>query len=883
MGNLPSGTVTFLFTDIEGSTKLAQSLGDRWETIRARHHEILKTAIESNNGYVFQIIGDAFCASFHTAGDAVRAAAQAQIDFHNEDWGDTPVKIRIGINTGTAQASIDTDHSGGYKGYNAMARVQRIMSAGHGGQVLISFATEELARDNLPENVSLRDMGKCRFKDLIRPEHIHQLVISGLPSEFPPLKTLDAYRHNLPVQLTSFIGRENELANIAQTVKEHRLVTLTGFGGIGKTRLALQVAANLLDEYTDGVWFVELASVTNPDLIPQTVVSSLKLHEPPGRSAVETVTDFLRSRNALLLLDNCEHLIQECAEFSDLLLQKCTKLKILTTSREPLGIMGEVILSISSLSIPKSVDDPPPLEEIERFEAVELFVDRACRVHPSFELNSANAPYVGQICTRLDGIPLALELAAARVRGMGVDQIASRLNHRFRLLTGGNRTAMQRQQTLGATVDWSYNLLTDAEKQLFQRLAVFIGPFTLEAVEKVCRIEDVDVLEIFDLLQRLVEKSLVIIEEPFGETYYRLLETIRQYGREKLLASGEAEVLANRHASYFMKLANQASVVMRGPDQIVWIDRFITMHDNLRAALEWVTESGKTETALQFANGLFQYWMRHSVYEEARQWYNRIQAQPDAQQYPEAYLENLNYLTWIRWLQAEYKETGILAERALTLGRSQTSKVNIAMALLNLGVTLNTEGQPDQAQIYLEEAKVICQENQHEWELARANVLLGSAYMRKNQYTVARSHLSEAFNLYKELGDIGFQCVIQWIVGNLELDHGNLNEAIHEFCESLSIARVVKNRWLSANVIWGLARVAKAKGDHARTIRLYLACKKVYENLGAWGSGDKSELEEELATARAALNESTFSAAVEKGHGMSMEQAIEYALEVTHE
>jgi len=442
---------------------------------------------------------------------------------------------------------------------------------------------------------------------------------------------------------------------------------------------------------------------------------------------------------------------------------------------------------------------------------------------------------------------------------------------------------MQRQQTLGATVDWSYNLLTDAEKQLFQMLTVFIGPFTLDAVEEVCRTEDVDVLEISDLLQRLVEKSLVITEEPFGETYYRLLETIRQYGHEKLLASREAEVLANRHASYFMKLANQASVVMCGPDQIVWIDRFITMHDNLRAALEWVTETGKTEAALHFANGLFQYWMRHSIYEEARQWYNRIQALPDAQQYSEAYLENLNYLTWIRWLQAEYKETRTLAERALTLGRSQTSKVNIAMAFLNLGVALNTEGQPDQAQIYLEEAKVICQENQHEWELARANVLLGSAYMRKNQYTVARSHLSEAFNLYKELGDIGFQCVIQWVVGNLELDHGNLNEAIHEFCESLSIVRVVKNRWLSANVMWGLARVAKAKGDHARTIRLYLACKKVYENLGAMWSGDQAELEEELATARATSNESTFNAAVEKGHGMSMEQAIGYALEVTHE
>lgn len=883
MGNLPSGTVTFLFTDIEGSTKLAQSLIDGWETLRARHHKILKTAIEINNGYVFQIVGDEFCASFHTAGEAVRAAAKAQIDLYNEDWGEAPVKIRIGINTGTAQASIDTDHSGGYKGYTAMARVQRIMSAGHGGQVLISQTTEELVRDELPDNVTLRDLGKRRFKDLNRSERVHQLVIANLPADFPPLKTLDTYQHNLPVQLTSFIGRENELVNIAQTIKEHRLVTLTGVGGTGKTRLALQVAANLLDEYTDGVWFVEFASVTNPDLIAQTVISSLKLHEPPGRSSIETVTDFLRSRNALLLLDNCEHLIQECAEFSDLLLQKCTKLKILTTSREPLGILGELILSVSSLSTPGSAADPIPLEEIERFEAVELFVDRACTIHPGFELTSVNAPYVVQICTRLDGIPLALELAAARVRGMGVDQIASRLDHRFRLLTGGSRTVMQRQQTLGATVDWSYNLLTDAEKQLFQMLAVFIGPFNLEAVEKVCRIEDVDVLEISDLLQRLVEKSLVITEEPFGETYYRLLETIRQYGREKLLASGEAEVMANRHAGYFMKLAERGNIELCGPDQIIWLDRLILVHDNLRTALAWVIESKDTQVALQFACNLNWFWLRHGSFKEGQKWYERAIALPDAKGYKELYAQAYSNLIWLSYLQAK-NEAVKMAEEALSLVRSQPNKHIMAEALLSFGLMLvNQEGQVDRGLVYMEEARNICQEIHDDWHLARAHMLLGIAHIKRKEYKTARALLDESFNIYKKLGDIGFQGIVKYNIGKLEIEEKNMQEGAKAYRESLKILREVKGNLYIAGNIFDLAGIESRTGNHARAVRLYLASRRIFEDLGVLWSEDDAEVKKALEIARAEISKPEFQSAVEAGQQMRLEEAIEYALEETNE
>ena len=366
--------------------------------------------------------------------------------------------------------------------------------------------------------------------------------------------------------------------------------------------------------------------------------------------------------------------------------------------------MGEIILSVPSLTIPQT-DNQPTNDALMQFESVKLFVDRARAVQPNFELNASNAGSVARICSRLDGIPLALELAAARIRGMSVDQIASRLDNRFRLLTGGSRTAMQRQQTLGATVDWSYNLLTDKEKLLFQQIAVFIGPFTLQAVEDACSIKGADALEILDLLQRLVDKSIVITNERYGETYYRLLETLRQYGRDKLLASEEAEITTNRHADYFMKMAKQGRTKLRGPDQILWTHRFIMMRSNFRAALEWVTETNGTETALQFTCDLFEFWLRHSDFNEAKKWLDRIVSLPDAQLYSEAYLKVLNRLAVTHRLLGEIKESRALTEQALASARSLDSKNDIAEALTNLGVIFLWEDDFVTAQACEEEAR----------------------------------------------------------------------------------------------------------------------------------------------------------------------------------
>ena len=522
MSNPPSGTVTFLFTDIEGSTKLAQQHPDEWESLRERHHSILQSAMDAYNGYVFQIIGDAFCVAFHTAGDAVRAAVKAQTDLYSEHWGDTRIKVRMGIHTGKAEVQ----ENGEYHGYLAMSHIQRLMSAGHGGQVLVSAATQELLMEDLPEDVSLHDLGEHRLKDLIRPEYIDQLVIPGLPVDFPPLKTLDMYRHNLPTQLTSFIGREKEMSQVARAIRDHRLVTLTGPGGAGKTRLSLQIAADLIEQFTDGVWFVELAPISDPELLPKAILSAFGVVEQPGRAILGQLTDYVREKQLLLVLDNCEHIIEACAKLADTLLNEGHALKILATSREPLGVKGEASWYIPSLSLPDQ-EHLPSIEQLTQYEAVQLFIERALLVQPNFSVTNANAPFVAQICTRLDGIPLAIELAASRVKALSVDQISRRLDDRLRLLTSGARTALPRQQTLRATIDWSYDLLSEQEKALFRNLSVFSGGWTLDAAEQIFtgRGREWDTLE---LLSRLVDKSLVQMYELTGETRYRMLETTRQ-------------------------------------------------------------------------------------------------------------------------------------------------------------------------------------------------------------------------------------------------------------------------------------------------------------------------------------------------------------------
>ena len=486
--NLPTGTVTFLFTDIEGSTRLWQDQPQAMAISHERHNAILRQAIESQHGYVVDIVGDAFAAAFHTALDGLQAALSAQRSLQAEAWGETgEIRVRMGLHTGAAE--ISTDGSNKYhEGYTTLASTQRVMSAAYGGQVLLSQTTRDLLQNVLPAEVSLRDMGEHHLKDLRSPVRLYQLDAPGLLQDFPALKSLNNLPNNLPIQLTRFVGREQELSEVERLLTGTRLLTLTGPGGTGKTRLALQGAAAVLEQFPQGAWLVELAPVTDPQIVVQAIANVLTVRETPGRSLLETLIDYLRYKSLLLVLDNCEHLIETCAQLADNLLHACPNLKILVSSREALGIAGEVTFRVPSLSLPPASfkDGSHSLADLEQSEAVRLFVERAQAVSPAFCLEQENALAVAQICRRLDGIPLALELAAARVKVLTPAQIASRLDDRFRLLTGGSRTALPRQQTLKALIDWSWTLLSDSEKTLLRRLAVFTGGFSLEAVEMIC-------------------------------------------------------------------------------------------------------------------------------------------------------------------------------------------------------------------------------------------------------------------------------------------------------------------------------------------------------------------------------------------------------------
>ncbi len=631
MVGLPTGTVTFLFTDIEGSTKLAQEHRDRWEAVRARHHAILNGAMEANEGHVFQIIGDAFCVAFHTASGALNAALEAQRKLQSEDWGETPIKVRMGINTGTAQAGGSTDLTGGYTGFSAMARTQRVMTTAYGGQILVSNTTSGLLLDEMPEGVSLRDMDRHRLKGLLNLEHLWQVVAPGLEQDFPALQTLNSIPNNLPIQLTSFIGREKEVAEIKNLIGHNRLVTLTGSGGVGKTRHSLQVSAELLDTFADGTWLIEMAPIADPRLVPQAVATVLGVREDQGRSLTTALEDHLRNRTVFLVLDSCEHLLDACARLADSLLHTCPRLKILASSREALGLSGEVAYRVPSLAMP----DPrhlPPLENLTQYDAVRLFIERALAVKSDFAVTNENAPAVAQICSRLDGIPLAIELAAARVKGLSVEQIAHHLDDRFRLLTGGSRTALPRHQTLRAMIEWSYDLLSDPERTLLRRLGVFVGDWTLEAAENVCahpkpgssaksaarprpdrrnlkragNETTAAVPAVIEILLRLVDKSLVVEEERGAQARYHMLETIHQFARDKLWESGEGPALRDHHLAFFLDFSEQAETRLHTTEHMIWLNQLGAEYENLQAALEWARQAASHQPAPRLARAMEQ-------------------------------------------------------------------------------------------------------------------------------------------------------------------------------------------------------------------------------------------------------------------------------------
>ncbi len=603
---LPTGTVTFLLTDIEGSTKLWEAGADETAASISRHYELLGAAIALHSGVrpVEQGEGDSVVGAFSNASDAVAAALDVQRAFAQEAWpvgGD--IRVRMAVHTG----EIRLRDAGNYFG-PTIIRCARMRAIGHGGQTLISDTTRDLIVDALPDDAELRDLGPHRLKDLGRAERVWQLVHPDLPHEFPPLRSLGALPTNLPAQVSSFIGRETEIGLVRQAVREHRLVTLTGTGGCGKTRLALHAAADELDVHDDGVWCAELAAVGRGSDISQTVASVFGLREEFGRPLIDTLTEQLRDLDAVLIVDNCEQVLDAAAQMIEALLHACPRLRVLATSREPLGVEGEIAWRVPSL---------------DASSAVALFVERAQQARPGFTPDAESLAAIQQIADRLDGIPLALELAAARVRMMHPTRIAAALDDRFRLLTGGSRTAMPRQQTLEASIAWSYDLLDDDERALARRLSVLRG-FTLDAAEAVGCEHEADRFGVLDVLARLVDKSLIHVDHERADARYQILESVRQFLQALLVESGEADAVRARHFAFFLDLAEQYAprlALGEGPQHLA---RLEDEHDNLDTALEWGDTADATVDMLRFTAALTLFWELRGHLAKGGRWFARV-------------------------------------------------------------------------------------------------------------------------------------------------------------------------------------------------------------------------------------------------------------------
>jgi predicted ATPase/class 3 adenylate cyclase len=770
MVNLPAGTVTFLFTDIEGSTRLLQEHPRGMGDALRRHHDLLRQAVEASGGIVFETLGDGVYACFKRASDGLAAAITGQRVIRAQDWGAIgQIRVRMGVHTGDVEV-----HGEHYFG-PALFRCARLMAVGYGGQVLLSRATRDLVGDGLPDGASLRPLGTHRLKDLAEATEVYQVLHPDLQAEFPPLKSLDTQANNLPIQTTRFIGREQEIAAVRDLVMSQRLVTLLGTGGAGKTRLSLQVAADLVDEFPDGVWLVELSPVADPALVPQTVATVLSVREDPARSPLSTLIEHTRSKRLLLLLDNCEHVVHACAELANALLRGTPRLHILATSREVLGISGEMTWRVPSLRLPPLPPPPPPHESLDQYEAVGLFGERAQAANPGFEITRENASAVLGICARLDGIPLAIELAAARVRMLSVGQIEARLSDRFRLLTGGSRTSLLRQQTLRGIVDWSYGLLQQPERVLFRRLSVFAGGWTLEAAEAVCAGDELESFDVLDVMMQLMDKSLVVADEL---DRYRMLETLREYGRERLSESDETKSVRERHLEWCLSLAERSTPEEYNTDALADLGR---EYDNLRAALRSAIDTADSDRALRLAGGLWDFWSVRGFYTEGRAWLSEILALPSV--------------------------------------APQTAAR--ARALQTAGHLANCQGDYATALDLLEESRAIAQELRHDTALGASLHLLGNTAFGRGELEQAAALYAEARRLNQRAGNRSAEILNMLQLADVWFELGDVLGARALAQETLAASRERHQRWAIARSLHVLGRAASADADLATAARLH--------------------------------------------------------------
>jgi predicted ATPase/class 3 adenylate cyclase len=743
MPTLPTGTVTFLFTDIEGSTRLLESLGDAYPPILERHHAILREAIAAGAGTEVSTEGDAFFAVFPSAPRAVAAVAQAQRALAGEAWpSGVAVRVRMGLHTGEGVLGGDS-----YVGLD-VHRAARVAAAGAGGQVLLSEATHSLAAGNLPPGVTVEDLGQHRLKDLSRAEHLWQLAIEGLPHEFPPPRTLDATPNNLPLQLTTFLGRQREVSEVLELLVANRLVTLTGPGGTGKTRLALQVAAEDADRHPAGVYFVALEPIVNADLFIPTIAQSVGMPDPGG-ATVHRMAEHFGDRASLLVLDNFEQLDGAAPQVGDLL-AAASRLSILATSRSPLRVYGEREYPVPPLGLP----DPrhiPDLEQFSQFESVALFIERAVAVRPDFAVDNENAPAVAEICVRLDGLPLAIELAAARVRVLTPQAILDRLSDRLGLLSGGARDLPARQQTLRGAIAWSHDLLDEMDRRAFARISVFAGGATLEQIEEVC-FDPSDRAMALDVVSSLVDKSLLREATVGGVPRFQMLETIRQFAAEQLAATDEAAEIRARHAASTLAFAEAGASEVLGPESRAWLDRYELERDNIRAVAAWSLEGPHTETALRLLSACWRYWQIRGYLTEARAFAERALTLPDTHQFPAERELALEAAGGIAYWQGDPDAARVWYQETLDLARARKDDQAEANALYNMTFTFAWQPESqDAARRVAEEALAVNQRIGDQLGIGRSLWAIASTYYFASDWTRSAELIEEALAIFRTL------------------------------------------------------------------------------------------------------------------------------------
>jgi predicted ATPase/class 3 adenylate cyclase len=869
MAQLPTGTVTFLFTDIEGSTRLLQELVDRYAVVRDEHAAIVRRAAAAEGGVEVNTKGDSFFLVFPNPAGAVRAAVAAQRGLVAHDWSPgSPVRVRMGLHTGEGVLGGDD-----YVGID-VNRASRIADAAHGGQIIVSDATRGLVKHALPEGVSLRDLGEHRLKDIDHPEHLHDLTIEGLPAEFPPPRTLDARPNNLPAELTSFVGREEQMDEVRQILGRTRLLTLTGAGGSGKTRLALQVAAKVLTEYRDGSFFVDLSTVTDPALVPSVVARALGVPEVAGRPIMEGVRDHLHDKELLLVLDNYEQ-VAEAGPMIEELLIAAPKLKVLVTSRVVLSLRGEQELLVPPLEPP----DPqrlPDLPTLRRFEAVRLFTERAVAVRPRFRVTEGNALAVAEITARLDGLPLAIELAATRTKVLTPEQILPRLQNSLSILTSGARTLPERQRTLRGAIAWSCDLLEGTEQRLFARLSAFTGGWTLESAEAVCDPEGLG-LDALDGLTSLVDKSLVRMSEvDNGHPRFSMLETIREFGQEQLRADGDLDLIRRRHGEHFLDLAVEAETHLTAEDQGEWLDRCDREHPNIRAALRWAIEAGESDRAQESAGALWRFWQQRGHLAEGRAWFDEILAMPSRGPTP-ARAKALIGAGGTAWWRQDREAAGAFYEEALGIERELGDPARIAEALYNLAFVVAGDDLEACAQM-LEESLQLFRRVGDERGVAQVLPMLVMRDAQAGEWDRVISRLEEVVDTWRRLGDrlhLAFDLLwLAFAYGRV----GRRAEARSAGLECLGLFHEADNPTGIGIALIDLAFLATWEGRHVDAIKLAGASESLRQRVGGPPGAIGGIMEgDPAAEARAHLAEDAARRAWDEGLAMTLDEAVALA------